>query len=66
MLVETGTAVLIPNTTSWLTGDGTNGPFSGGEATSIGGRFAARYPGTKGNSIRIAACCTGQCCAGYI
>ena len=57
--VETGTAILIPNTTSWLTGDGTNGPYSGGEATSIGG-FCARYPGTKGNSIRIASCFTGQ------
>ena len=57
--VETGTAILIPNTTSWLTGDGTNGPYSGGEATSIGS-FCARYPGTKGNSIRIASCFTGQ------
>ena len=26
-----GTAVLIPNTTTWLVGDGTQGPFSGGE-----------------------------------
>ena len=57
--VETGTAILIPNTTSYQVGDGTNGPYSGGEATSIGG-FCARYPGTKGNSIRISSCFTGQ------
>ena len=53
-----GTAVLIPNTTSWLTGDGTQGPFSNGSANV--GSFAARYPGTKGNSIKVSACFTGQ------
>ena len=56
---QTGTAVLIPNTTTWLTGDGTQGPFSGGEATAIG-EFTARFPGTKGNSLKVSACWTGQ------
>ena len=53
-----GTAILIPNTTTWLTGDGTQGPFSGG--TAAVGEFAARFPGTKGNSVRVSACFTGQ------
>ena len=44
-----GTAVLIPNTTSWQVGDGTNGPFSGGEANV--GEWAARWAGNLGNSI---------------
>ena len=56
---QTGTAVLIPNTTSWLTGDGTNGPYSGGQATGIG-EFTARFPGTKGNSLKVSTCWTGQ------
>ena len=51
MLVQTGSAVLIPNTTSWLTGDGTYGPYAGGSPTAIG-EYTARFPGTKGNSIK--------------
>ena len=54
---QTGTAVLIPNTTSWLTGDGTNGPYSGGQATGIG-EFTARFPLTKGNSLKFSTCWT--------
>ena len=57
--VQTGSAVLIPNTTSWLTGDGTYGPYSGGSPTAIG-EYISRFPGTKGNSIRVSACYTGQ------
>ncbi len=49
-----GTAVLIPNTTSWQVGDGTNGPFSGGEANV--GEWAARWAGNLGNSIKVSAC----------
>ena len=49
-----GTAVLIPNTTSWLVGDGTNGPFSAGEGAV--GTTAARYPGARGNSIKVSYC----------
>ena len=30
--VSANAAVLIPNTTSWLTGDGTNGPYADGSA----------------------------------
>ena len=56
---QTGTAVLIPNTTTWLTGDGTQGPYSGGQATGIG-EFTARFPGTKGNSLKVSTCWTGQ------
>ena len=57
--VQTGSAVLIPNTTSWLTGDGTYGPYAGGSPTAIG-EYISRFPGTKGNSIRVSACYTGQ------
>ena len=46
--------VLIPNTTSWLVGDGTNGPFSGGLGSV--GHTAARYPGARGNSIKVSYC----------
>ena len=49
-----GTAVLIPNTTTWLVGDGTQGPFSGGEAAV--GTTAARFPGNRGNSIKVSYC----------
>ena len=31
-----GAGALIPNTTAYQTGDGTNGPYSGGEATGLG------------------------------
>ena len=46
--------VLIPNTTSWLTGDGTNGPFSGGLANV--GTTAARFAGVRGNSVKVSYC----------
>ena len=49
-----GTAVLIPNTTTWLVGDGTQGPFSAGEGAV--GTTAARYPGARGNSIKVSYC----------
>ena len=49
-----GTFVLIPNTTSWLVGDGSHGPFSAGEAGC--GTTAARYPGARGNSIKVSYC----------
>ena len=49
-----GTAVLIPNTISWQVGDGTNGPYSGGEANV--GEWAARWAGNLGNSIKVSAC----------
>ena len=55
-----GTAVLIPNTTSYQVGDGTQGPFSGGQANV--GTFAARFPGSKGNSLKVSGCWTA---AGY-
>ena len=49
--------ILIPNTTSYQTGDGTYGPYSGGEATSKGS-WAARWAGTEGNSLKVAICTT--------
>ena len=49
-----GTAVLIPNTTSWQVGDGTNGPYSGGQANV--GEWSARWAGNLGNSIKVSAC----------
>ena len=49
-----GSAVLIPNTTSWQVGDGTNGPYSAGQANV--GEWAARFPGALGNSIKVSAC----------
>ena len=49
-----GTFVLIPNTTSWLSGDGTQGPFADGSADC--GIVAARYPGVKGNSLKVSFC----------
>ena len=55
-----GTAVLIPNTTSYEVGDGTQGPFADGSANV--GQFAARFPGSLGNSLKVSACWTG---AGY-
>ena len=53
-----GTAVLIPNTTAWLTGDGTNGPYSDGSANV--GEFAARFAGARGNSVKVSACWTAD------
>ena len=49
-----GSAILIPNTTSWQVGDGTNGPFSAGQANV--GEWAARFPGALGNSLKVSAC----------
>ena len=49
-----GTPILIPNETSWQVGDGTHGPFSGGQATV--GEWAARYAGNLGNSLKVSAC----------
>ena len=60
--VVSGTAVCIPNTTAYQVGNGVagQGPFSGGLANV--GEFAARFPGSKGNSIKVSACWTA---AGY-
>ena len=54
--VVSGTAVCIPNSTAYQVGNGVvgQGPFSGGQANV--GEFAARYPGGKGNSIKVSAC----------
>jgi len=49
-----GTAVLIPNTTTWLVGDGDQGPFADGSANC--GTTAARFPGNRGNSLKISYC----------
>lgn len=43
--VSTGTAVLVKNTTEWETS------YSTGQATV--GEFAAKYPGTLGNSLQV-------------
>ena len=50
----TGTAILIKNTTHWQDGDGTTGPYSGGEASV--GQWAARTAGTWGNNLKVAMC----------
>ena len=50
-----GAGALIPNTTSYQVGDGTNGPYSGGEASGLGS-WAARTPGAWGNSLKVAWC----------
>ena len=49
--------LLIPNTTAYMTGDGTNGPFSSGEATGHGS-WAARYAGAWGNNLQVNICAT--------
>ena len=56
--VSENAAVLIPNTTSWLTGDGTNGPYADGSAAV--GVLAARFPGGRGNSVKWSACWTAE------
>ena len=58
--VVSGTAIIIPNTTTYSVGDGTQGPFGDGSANV--GQFAARFPGSQGNSLKVSACWTG---AGY-
>ena len=59
MLNATGAAggQLIPNTTSYQVGDGTYGPFSGGQASGKGS-FGARSPGAWGNSLKVSMCCS--------
>ena len=52
-----GAGVLIPNTISYQDGDGTYGPFSGGQASGLG-EYAARWAGAWGNSIDVAWCAT--------
>ena len=54
-----GAGALIPNTIAYQIGDGTNGPYSGGEATGLGS-WAARTPGTWGNSLQVSACTSGD------
>ncbi len=49
-----GTAILIKNTTHWQDGDGTTGPYSGGEASV--GQWAARTAGAWGNNLKVAMC----------
>ena len=49
-----GTAILIKNTTHWKDGDGTTGPYGGGEANV--GQWAARTAGTWGNNLKVAMC----------
>ena len=56
-----GAGVLIPNTISYQDGDGTYGPFSGGQASGLG-EFAARWAGAWGKSMDVAWCSTA---AGY-
>ena len=50
-----GAGALIPNTIAYQIGDGTNGPYSGGEATGLGS-WAARTPGAWGNNLQVSAC----------
>ena len=52
-----GAGQLIPNTTSYEVGDGTYGPFSGGQATGLG-EYAARWAGAWGNNVKVAWCAT--------
>ena len=52
-----GAGTLIPNTISYQDGDGTYGPFSGGQASGLG-EFGARWAGAWGNSIDVAWCAT--------
>ena len=52
-----GAGTLIPNTTSYQVGDGTYGPFSGGEATGLGS-WAAKSAGAKGNNLSVSICTT--------
>ena len=56
-----GAGVLIPNTISYQDGDGTYGPYSGGQATGLG-EYGARWAGAWGNSVDVAWCATA---AGY-
>ena len=57
-----GAGVLIPNTISYQDGDGTYGPYSGGQASGLG-EYAARWAGAWGISIDVAWCATA---VGYL
>ena len=58
-----GAGTLIPNTISYQDGDGTYGPFSGGQASGLG-EYAARWAGAWGNSIDVAWCATAAAYSG--
>jgi phage tail sheath protein FI len=49
-----GTALLIKNTTHYSDGDGTTGPYGGGQADV--GQWAARTAGEWGNSLKVSMC----------
>ena len=49
-----GTALLIKNNDHYRDGDGSTGPYAGGEANV--GQWAARTAGAWGNSIKVAMC----------
>ena len=49
-----GTALLIKNTTHYIDGDGSTGPYGGGEAAV--GQWAARTAGEWGNSLKVSLC----------
>ena len=52
-----GAGALIPNTTAYQVGDGTNGPYSGGQATGLGS-WAAKSAGAEGNNWKVDICTT--------
>ena len=52
-----GAGALIPNTTAYQVGDGTNGPYSGGQATGLGS-WAAKSAGAEGNNLKVDICTT--------
>ena len=47
-----GAGALIPNSTAYQVGDGTHGPYSGGQASGLG-FWAAKSAGTEGNSLSV-------------
>ena len=49
-----GTAILIKNTSHYQDGDGSTGPYSGGQANV--GQWAARTAGEWGNSLKVSMC----------
>ena len=52
--VSANTAILIKNNSHWKDGDGTTGPYNGGEASV--GQWAARSAGAWGNNLKVAMC----------
>ena len=54
-----GSGLLIPNTTAYMTGDGTHGPYSDGSASGRGS-WAARSAGARGNSLKVDICTTKE------